>query len=207
MNKFWSTKKLGDKEYFKILGSGIEKFDGEKEYLSTSSIEGNKIIAIESTITYRKRPSRANMQPQLNSVWFARMKNTVKVYSFTEENKEEINRYILSTGLAGILCNSTKVSAKYLEKILLSKWFNKLKDSLAGDKAVQRSLNNRDVALLQIPLPPLSEQQKIVYILDSIQEAIEIEKKKKELYEELFKSMLNQLMTGKIRVKDINFGK
>ena len=207
MNKFWSTKKLGDKEYFKILGSGIEKFDGEKEYLSTSSIEGNKIIAIESTITYRKRPSRANMQPQLNSVWFARMKNTVKVYSFTEENKEEINRYILSTGLAGILCNSTKVSAKYLEKILLSKWFNKLKDSLAGDKAVQRSLNNRDVALLQIPLPPLSEQQKIVYILDSIQEAIEIEKKKKELYEELFKSMLNQLMTGKIRVKDINFGR
>ena len=207
MNKFWSTKKLGDKEYFKILGSGIEKFDGEKEYLSTSSIEGNKIIAIESTITYRKRPSRANMQPQLNSVWFARMKNTVKVYSFTEENKEEINRYILSTGLAGILCNSTKVSAKYLEKILLSKWFNKLKDSLAGDKAVQRSLNNRDVALLQIPLPPLSEQQKIVYILDSIQEAIEIEKKKKELYEDLFKTMLNQLMTGKIRVKDINFGK
>ena len=207
MKSSWPTKKLEDKKYFEILGSGIEKFDGEKEYLSTSSIEGNKIIAIESTITYRKRPSRANMQPQLNSVWFARMKNTVKVYSFTEENKEEINRYILSTGLAGILCNSTKVSAKYLEKILLSKWFNKLKDSLAGDKAVQRSLNNRDVALLQIPLPPLSEQQKIVYILDSIQEAIEIEKKKKELYEELFKSMLNQLMTGKIRVKDINFGK
>jgi len=73
--------------------------------------------------------------------------------------------------------------------------------------SVRRILAFEDLCNFEIPLPPLSEQQKIVYILDSIQEAIEIEKKKKELYEELFKSMLNQLMTGKIRVKDINFGK
>ena len=38
----WPTKKLGDKEYFEILGSGIEKFEGEKEYLSTSSMKGIK---------------------------------------------------------------------------------------------------------------------------------------------------------------------
>ncbi len=63
MRPAWPTKKLGEKEYFEILGSGIEKFEGEKEYLSTSSIEGNKIIAPECKITYQKRPSRANMQP------------------------------------------------------------------------------------------------------------------------------------------------
>jgi len=68
MKSKWPTKKLGDKEYFEILGSGIEKFEGEKEYLSTSSIEGNKIIAPEGKITYQQKPSRANMQPQLNSV-------------------------------------------------------------------------------------------------------------------------------------------
>jgi len=193
MRTNWLTKKLGDKEYFEILGSGIEKFEGEKEYLSTSSIERNKIISSEGKITYENRPSRANMQPQLNSVWFARMQNTIKVYSFTEENKDEVDKYILSTGFAGILCNTQKVSPKYLEKIFLSEWFNHLKDSLAGDKAIQKSLNNEDAKFLEIPLPPLPIQQKIVSILDTIQSAIEVQEKMVEKTRELKKSMMAEL--------------
>jgi type I restriction enzyme S subunit len=189
----WPTKKLGDKEYFEILGSGIEKFEEEKEYLSTSSIEGNKIIAPEDKITYWNRPSRANMQPRLNSVWFARMINTIKVYSFTEANKDEIDKYILSTGFAGILCNPEKVNPRYLEKIFLSKWFNDLKDSLASDKAIQKSLNNDDIANLEIPLPPLPIQQKIVKILDTIQDAVEVQEKIIEKTKELKKSLMNLL--------------
>jgi len=193
MKSPWPTKKLGDKEYFEILGSGIEKFEGEKEYLSTSSIEGNKIIAPECKITFQKRPSRANMQPRLNSVWFARMINTIKVYSFTEANKDEIDKYILSTGFAGILCNPEKVNPRYLEKIFLSKWFNDLKDSLASDKAIQKSLNNDDIANLEIPLPPLPIQQKIVKILDTIQGAVEIQEKIIEKTKELKKSLMAEL--------------
>ena len=193
MKSKWATKKLGDKEYFEILGSGIERFEGEKEYLSTSSIEGNKIIAPECKITYQKRPSRANMQPRLNSVWFARMVNTIKVYSFTEVNKEEVDKYILSTGFAGILCKPEKVDPRYLEKIFLSKWFNDLKDSLASDKAIQKSLNNDDIANLEIPLPPLPIQQKIVKILDTIQEAIDIQDKIIEKTKELKKSLMAEL--------------
>jgi len=193
MKSKWPTKKLGEKEYFEILGSGIEKFEGEKQYLSTSSIEGNKIIAPECKITYWKRPSRANMQPRLNSVWFARMINTIKVYSFTESNKGEIDKYILSTGFAGILCNPEKVDPRYLEKIFLSKWFNDLKDSLASDKAIQKSLNNDDIKNLEIPLPPLPIQQKIVKILDAIQEAVEIQEKIIEKTKELKKSLMAEL--------------
>jgi len=191
----WPTKKLGDKNYFEILGSKIDKFDGKKEYLSTSSIDKNKIVAIEKVITYQKRPSRANMQPRLNSVWFAKMRNTVKVYSFTENNKDEVDRYILSTGFCGILCNSQKACPKYLEKIFLSKWFNDLKDSLASDKAIQKSLNNEDVAILQIPLPPLPEQKKIVYALDSIQSVVRVQEEIIEMTNELKRAMMKKLFT------------
>ncbi|MCM8807952.1 MAG: restriction endonuclease subunit S, partial [Candidatus Omnitrophica bacterium] len=189
----WQIKKLGDKEYFQILESGIDKFEGEKFYLSTSSIEGNKIVVVESAITYYKRPSRANMQPRLNSVWFARMMNTVKVYSFTEENKDEVDRYILSTGFAGILCNTQKVLPKYLEKIFLSSWFNRIKDSLASDKAIQKSLNNEDIENLFIPIPPLEIQKKIVSILDTIQKAVEIQDRIIEKTKELKKSLMADL--------------
>lgn len=192
-NLNWQTKKLGDKKYFTILGSGIEKFEGEKEYISTSCIEKNKIIKKECKITYQKRPSRANMQPRLNSVWFARMKNTVKVYSFTNENEYEINKYILSTGFAGILCNSEVIFPKYVEKIFLSEEFNNLKDSIAGDKAIQKSLNNKDIENLKIPVPPIEVQEKIVKILDIIQEAVEIQGKIIEKTKELKKSLMAEL--------------
>lgn len=190
---FGDIKKLGDKKYFEILGSGINEFEGEKEYISTSSIEGNKIVTTEGKITYYNRPSRANMQPCLNSAWFARMQNTIKVYSFTERNKDEIDKYIFSTGFAGILCKPDKVNAKYLEYVFLSSKFNKLKDALAGDKAIQKALNNEDIKNLEIPIPPLDIQQKIVSILDTIQEAIEVQNKIIEKSKELKKSLMADL--------------
>jgi len=194
----WPTKKLGNKKYFEILGSGINKFEGEKEYLSTSSIGNNEIIMPECKITYNQKPSRANMQPRLNSVWFAKMKNTIKVYSFTQENKNEINQYILSTGFVGILCNTEKVSPKYLEKIFLSNWFNKQKDEITHG-STQKAINNKDLANLEIPLPPLSIQQKIVEILDTIQEGVKTQEKIIEKTKELKKAMMQEIFNPTIK--------
>jgi len=48
-------------------------------------------------------------------------------------------------------------------------------------------------------LPPLPDQREIAKILQTVDQKIEIEQKKKALYEELFKTMLNKLMTGEIK--------
>jgi len=52
-----------------------------------------------------------------------------------------------------------------------------------------------------IPLPPLEEQKKIAQILQSIDQRIEKEEKYKNALQNLFKSLLHNLMTGKIRVR------
>jgi type I restriction enzyme S subunit len=57
-----------------------------------------------------------------------------------------------------------------------------------------------------IPLPPLEEQQKIAQILQSIDQRIEKEEKYKNALQNLFKSLLHNLMTGKIRVRVKNHG-
>lgn len=54
-----------------------------------------------------------------------------------------------------------------------------------------------------IPLPPLPEQQAIAEILQAIDDKIEKEEAKKKALENLFKSMLNNLMSGKLRVGKI----
>ncbi|MEM2031772.1 MAG: restriction endonuclease subunit S [Candidatus Woesearchaeota archaeon] len=65
---------------------------------------------------------------------------------------------------------------------------------------------NRHYSILKnlpIPLPPLPEQQAIAEILQEIDEKIQKEEAKKKALENLFKSMLNNLMSGKLRVKKI----
>jgi type I restriction enzyme S subunit len=52
-----------------------------------------------------------------------------------------------------------------------------------------------------IPLPSLEEQQKIAQILQNTDQRIEKEEKYKNALQNLFKSLLHNLMTGKIRVR------
>jgi len=53
----------------------------------------------------------------------------------------------------------------------------------------------------KIPLPPLEEQKQIAKILKTIDEAIELKKKKKEKLERMKKAVMNKLLTGQIRIK------
>ena len=53
---------------------------------------------------------------------------------------------------------------------------------------------------LSLPLPPLPVQQKIASILSAIDAKIEAEENKKQALEELFKTLLHNLMTANIRV-------
>ncbi|MCL5018673.1 MAG: restriction endonuclease subunit S [Candidatus Pacearchaeota archaeon] len=161
----WEEIELSNKDYFEILSSGINKFEGEKDYLSTESVQGTEIEKVECKISYKDKPSRANMQPVLNSIWFAKMKDTLKVYCFDENNKEEIKKYILSTGFAGIKVDEKKVYPKYLKLFFTSKFFNEEKDKLCTG-STQKGINNNFIVKIKIPLPSLQIQEQIVSILE-----------------------------------------
>ena len=66
-------------------------------------------------------------------------------------------------------------------------------------------INQGTLKSIKIPLPPLDEQKKIANILSTIDQKIEKEENRKKALNELFNSMLNNLMTGKIRVNNLNF--
>jgi len=54
-----------------------------------------------------------------------------------------------------------------------------------------------------IPLPSLAEQQQIVEILSSVDRKIEAQETKKAALDSLFQTLLQNLMTAKIRVNHI----
>lgn len=70
-------------------------------------------------------------------------------------------------------------------------------------KTTLPSLQRHDVEALLIPFPPLLEQGEICLILRAVDKKLQAEEARKQALEALFKTLLNNLMTGKIRVKDV----
>ena len=155
----WPLVQLGDDKYFQILPSGVEPFKGTKAYLSTNSIDSDKIIDVEKYITYEDRPARANMTPLINSVWFAKMLNTQKVYIF--DNTSNAKRYILSTGFSGITVNDRLVLPLFLKYVLQGDDFNKQKNRLCFG-VTQSAINNKSIQSIAIPLPEIKVQKAII---------------------------------------------
>lgn len=62
-----------------------------------------------------------------------------------------------------------------------------------------------DISGVRVPMPPtLDEQREIVAVLDAIDRKIDLHRRKRRVLEELFKALLHELMTGEIRVADLD---
>lgn len=69
--------------------------------------------------------------------------------------------------------------------------------------SVNATFNKSAVDSLLVFLPSKKEQDEIASILDILDEKIILSKQKQDLYLELFRTLLNKLMTGQIRVNDL----
>lgn len=205
----WEDTDFGDNKYFEVIGSGIKLFSGKKDYLSTSSVEEDKVVKVEEIITYKKRPSRANMQPIENSVWFAKMKATLKVLN---ADSRVIKKNILSTGFCGVLCKN--IEPEYLKQVFLTESFNIIKDSKT-EGSTQEAINNNSFKKIKIMFPKsIHEQQKITHILltvdntiDKTKELIEKNKKIKQgLMSDLFKFGIDENGKPNSKLKASLFG-
>ncbi|MFK5708577.1 restriction endonuclease subunit S [Lysinibacillus boronitolerans] len=73
---------------------------------------------------------------------------------------------------------------------------------LSFDNGVgQTNIRKADLLACPILVPPIEEQQKIASFLSKVDEQIEVYEQEKAKYEELKKGLMQQLLTGKIRVK------
>jgi len=97
--------------------------------------------------------------------------------------------------------NKSKIYPQYLLYLLRLMRSRKIFWALSKKAVNQASINQTELGRTPIPLPPLSEQEKIAEILSTVDERIEIERKRKEKLERIKKSLMDLLLTGKIRVR------
>ncbi len=100
--------------------------------------------------------------------------------------------------LVGLLIKEEDVNLKYMFYYLKYFDLKRFITQTAQPLITQSLINN-----LLIPLPPLSEQKRIAEILSQIDQAIEKEEKYKQKLERLKKGLMEDLLTGKVRVNKL----
>ncbi len=103
---------------------------------------------------------------------------------------------------AAITPKDDAVSPRYLYHFLTSR-YAEIRSLAHGGQ--QQNLNLEIVRDLAVVHPKTSEEQnEIVVILDALDRKIALHQKKRAVLEELFQSLLHKLMTGAIRVADLD---
>lgn len=144
----WLVYNLFKNPLTEIIKPGVEMFN-TKYYFATSEVNGIDISA-GTIVKYETRESRANMQPTKNSVWFAKMKNSIKHLYLNKTMEQFIENSILSTGFCGLQCKEN--SFEYVASFIEHSYFETLKDTLAHG-ATQKAINNDDLTGIPFIIP------------------------------------------------------
>jgi type I restriction enzyme, S subunit len=197
MNKHWKRMKLIDVIQKTETINPQKNPDSGFEYIDVSSI-CNKQFRIQetSTILGKDAPSRARKFVRTGDILFATVRPTLKRIA---QVPEYLDSQICSTGYF-VLRPKDFVEARFLFYFLFTEDFMGAMEQLQKG-ASYPAVNDSEVSRQTISIPPLSEQKRIVSIVDEAFEAIDIaiDNTKQNLTNarELFESYLNAIFTQK----------
>ena len=106
----------------------------------------------------------------------------------------------INSGMAIIRNQEKRLSSDYLYHILSSEIITQQIENLTFGSA-QPQLTIGTLNELKIPIPQISEQLKIVHIFSSILKEVQNKKQKLDQTQSLKKSLMQDLLTGKVRVQ------
>ncbi|WQU88566.1 restriction endonuclease subunit S [Helicobacter pylori] len=145
----FEVKTLGDNPLCNTIKTGVNPFK-QKVYYETKHIQETLSLNQGLKVSYNKRPNRANMQPSIYSVWFAKMKDTKKHLFLNHHMQSWIKESILSTGFCGLQCQ--KHTFEYIASTIKYSPFETRKNNLATG-ATQKAINIEALDYIFILIP------------------------------------------------------
>ena len=166
-------------------------WNGNIAWMTSAHINGKEVVTGQRYITKEGlKNSATNLIP----------KDNLLVATRVGIGKVAINKIdvAISQDLTGVIVDKNRTISDFLYWVLSNKE-SKLK-SLAQGSTIKGILRE-DLGKLKIPIPPLPEQQKIAEILSTVDNRLELLRERKERLEKVKKGLMNDLLTGKKRVK------
>ena len=188
----WEVKSLGEICVINPASSNI--IPDEFFYVDLESVSSGK-LGKKQKIRRRNAPSRAQRQFEKNDILY----QTVRPY---QRNNLFVNfdskNYIASTGYA-IIRSNNNVDSHYIYQIIhLNNFVNIILDNCTGTS--YPAINPKFLKTIPVIIPKKEEQTAIANVLSSMDKEIETLNTKLEKYRNLKTAMMQQLLTGKIRL-------
>lgn len=196
----WEVVKLGEvcqKPQYGFTASAVEYRVGPK-FLRITDIQNDQVnwhtvpyCEINDTLLNKYR-----LEP--GDVLFARIGATTGKTFLVSECPEAI----FASYLIRVRVNTSRIIPEYLFYFTHGNVYWSQINAVKGGR-LKQGINIPLLSSLIIPLPPLSEQHEIARILGTVNKKIQAEELRKQALDVLFKTLLHNLMTGKLRVKDL----
>ena len=171
-----------------------EFFSGSIKWLKSGEINRKYIYDTEEKITMKGFKFSSTKWIERNTVVIALYGATAGQVGIVKD-KMTMNQAVLALNTF-----KNKLNYEYIY-YYLSAYVPKILSQLQGSG--QPNLSKKIIDTIQIPLPPLPEQHRIASILSQIDEAIEKEQKYKEKLERIKRGLMEDLLTGKVRVNHL----
>ena len=190
----WKEYKIGDITKTNTSQYSLSEGWETIQYLDTGSITKNQISSIEKFFGNTDLPSRARRKVKHGDIVYSCVRPNLCHYGYIDNPPSNL---LVSTGFAVITVDPNLADARYIYYYLTQ---NHIVQSLhtIGEQAVSTypSIKASDIEDLSISLPSLPIQHKIAFILKSLDDKIEVNRKINENLEQqaqaLFKSWLKK---------------
>ena len=196
----WGLSALG------ILCESTDSVDLRSEaeriinYVDVSSISRN-YLRIEATSPYvlKEAPGRARKRILTDDVILATVRPTLLRVAVVPK---ELDNQVCSTAFCVLRRDSKMSTRNFIYYVVQRDQFvQQLAEIQTG--ASYPAVTDRMVKEQVIPVPSLEEQREIVAILNAIDQKIDLHRRKHAVLDDLFKTLLHKLMTGEIRVTEL----
>ncbi len=152
-------------------------------------------VDCETATTYRLNP---------NDLLFNRT-NSYELVGRTAIVEQKTDA-VFASYLVRVSVDETRLCPQFLNYFL--NWDSAQSElkKLASRGVSQANISAGKLRGFEVPVPSLDEQRGIVDVFDAIDRKIDLHRRKRAVLEELFKALLHKLMTGEIRVGELDWG-
>lgn len=193
----WEVKNMTKFKCFNFFKPKVDRFDGVKRYFATADIGSLGFISEGEKVTFSSKPSRAQIQPVINSIWFARMKDTRKVCFFRNINADSSGNILLSSGMAGF--RSEDNCFAFMFSTISSELFH-IKKNLNATGATQISLTDEGLKQIKMVEPDISFVLSYTKIANPWLDEVLLLQNKNKILRKMRDLLLPKLVNGEIRV-------
>ena len=201
MPEDWEIKEIGNISDVDPdnLGSSTNP-DYAFKYISLEDVDCG-ILRNYAELMFKNAPSRARRKIQHGDILISTVRPNLKSHLLV---RDQVRDFICSTGFSVVRCKDCNTNSEYIFNHFFASIINKQIDNLITGSNYP-AISSKDVKALLIPIPPsIEEQNAIATILSDMDTEIESLEQKRDKYTMIKQGMMQQLLTGRIRIHGTN---